>query len=86
MPTTVHIPERLLKRAAPVVRSRFSDIEPALSPDGRWLAYVSDESGQPEVYVQPFPDPGPRRQISTSGGREPLWAREQPEATLPRCP
>ena len=63
-------------RATPVVRSRFSDIEPALSPDGRWLAYVSDESGQPQVYVQPFPGPGRRHQISTNGGREPLWARD----------
>jgi Tol biopolymer transport system component len=63
-------------RASPVVRSRFSDDEPALSPDGRWLAYVSDESGQPEVYVQPFPAPGKRHQISNNGGREPLWARD----------
>jgi serine/threonine-protein kinase len=63
-------------RAAPVVRSRFSNFEPALSPDGRWLAYVSDESGQPEVYVQPFPGPGTRYPISNNGGREPLWARD----------
>ncbi len=63
-------------RATPLVRSRFSDIEPALSPDGLWLAYVSDESGQPQVYVQPFPGPGRRHQISTNGGREPLWARD----------
>ena len=63
-------------RATPVVRSRFSDVEPALSPDGRWLAYVSDESGQPQVYVQPFPGPGTRHQISPNGGREPLWARD----------
>ena len=64
-------------RTFPVVNSRFSDIHPALSPDGRWLAYVSDESGNRlEVYVQPFPGPGPRRQISTGGGREPLWARD----------
>ncbi len=63
-------------RATPLVRSRFSDIEPALSPDGRWLAYVSDESGQPQVYVQPFPGPGTRHQISNNGGREPLWARD----------
>ena len=63
-------------RATPLVRSPFSDVEPALSPDGRWLAYVSDESGQPQVYVQPFPGPVTRHQISTSGGREPLWARD----------
>jgi serine/threonine-protein kinase len=62
--------------ATPVVRSRFSDLEPALSPDGEWLAYVSDESGQPEIYVQPFPGPGTRHQISNNGGREPLWAHD----------
>ena len=45
------------------------------SPDGRWLAYVSDESGRDEVYMQPFPGPGGKRQISTEGGREPLWAK-----------
>jgi eukaryotic-like serine/threonine-protein kinase len=43
------------------------------SPDGRWLAYVSDESGQPEIYVQPFPGPGGKWQISTDGGTEPAW-------------
>jgi Tol biopolymer transport system component len=43
------------------------------SPDGRWLAYVSDESGQPEIYVQPFPGPGGKWQISTDGGSEPAW-------------
>jgi serine/threonine-protein kinase len=48
---------------------------PALSPDGRWLAYTSDVSGQPEIYVVPFPDAqGGRWQISTSGGAEPVWA------------
>ena len=68
--------EQTTWRATPLVRSRFSDLEPALSPDGRWLAYVSDESGQPQVYVQPFPGKGTRHQISTNGGREPLWARD----------
>ncbi|HEY5617869.1 MAG TPA: protein kinase [Vicinamibacterales bacterium] len=43
------------------------------SPDGRWLAYVSDESGRPEVYVQPYPGPGGKWQISTDGGSEPAW-------------
>jgi len=68
--------EQTTWRATPLVRSPFSDLEPALSPDGRWLAYVSDESGQPQVYVQPFPGPGTRHQISTNAGREPLWARD----------
>jgi len=52
------------------------DITPALSPDGRWLAYVSDQSGRPEVYVRPFPpaSSGAVWQVSTEGGTEPLWA------------
>jgi serine/threonine-protein kinase len=45
------------------------------SPDGRWVAYGSEESGQPEIYVRPFPGPGGRWQISTEGGVQPVWAR-----------
>ena len=46
----------------------------AFSPDGRWLAYVSDETGRDEIYVQAFPGPGGKQQISPEGGREPHWA------------
>jgi eukaryotic-like serine/threonine-protein kinase len=46
---------------------------PRFSPDGRWMAYVSDESGRPEIYVQPFPGPGGKWQLSTDGGIEPVW-------------
>ncbi|MEE8362052.1 MAG: protein kinase, partial [Gemmatimonadales bacterium] len=53
----------------------FEERGPALSPDGRWLAYQSDESGRYEIYVRPFPDAGQARwQVSTSGGEWPLWA------------
>jgi Tol biopolymer transport system component len=45
------------------------------SPDGRWLAYASNETGRPEVYVEAFPGPGNRYQVSADGGEEPLWAR-----------
>jgi len=45
----------------------------SLSADGHWMAYVSDASGRNEVYVRPYPGPGPALQISTSGGDEPLW-------------
>jgi serine/threonine-protein kinase len=54
----------------------FGEVSPAFSPDGRWLAYVSNESGTNEVYVRPFPGPGGRWQVSTGGGRLPLWSRE----------
>jgi eukaryotic-like serine/threonine-protein kinase len=43
------------------------------SPDGHWVAYISDESGRYEVYVQPYPGPGGKFQISTDGGTEPVW-------------
>jgi serine/threonine-protein kinase len=43
------------------------------SPDGRWIAYVSNESSRPEIYVQPYPGPGGKWQISTDGGIEPAW-------------
>jgi eukaryotic-like serine/threonine-protein kinase len=46
---------------------------PKFSPDGRWLAYASDESGRFEIYLQPYPEPGGKRQVSTDGGTEPVW-------------
>jgi serine/threonine protein kinase len=57
----------------PLIRSPFNQHDPRLSADGRWLAYVSDESGRPEVYVQRFPGLGAKWQISTGGGSEPVW-------------
>ena len=59
-----------------VVKTPFMDASPRLSPDGRWLAYTSDESGRTEMLVQSFPEPGGRTQISTSGGTEPVWSRD----------
>jgi Tol biopolymer transport system component len=53
----------------------FREGAPVFSPDGRWLAYVSDESGRGEVYVRPVPGPGEQFTISTDGGNEPVWAR-----------
>jgi Tol biopolymer transport system component len=47
----------------------------AFSPDGRWFAYASEESGQANVYARPFPSGGAAIQISTAGGQEPVWAR-----------
>ncbi len=64
------------KELRPLVIDQFNKTEPALSPDGRWLAYVSDETGRPEVYVQAFPNPGARYPISANRGREPVWSRD----------
>ena len=59
----------------PVVASPFSELHPALSPDGKWLAYASNESGTNEVYVRPFPEPGGGRwQVSNGGGSQPVWS------------
>jgi hypothetical protein len=59
----------------PFLRTAANERWPAFSPDGRWLAYASDESGRDEVYVQPYPGPGPRHPISARGGTQPVWAR-----------
>ena len=58
-----------------LVATGFEEYAPTLSPDGRWLAYVSDESNRPEVYVRPFPETQAAVwQVSSGGGRGPLWA------------
>jgi Tol biopolymer transport system component len=58
----------------------FDEFTPALAPDGRWIAYVSNESGQEEVYVRTFPDvTAGKWQISTDGGVEPVWSRNGQE-------
>jgi Tol biopolymer transport system component len=64
------------RRPRPLVQTRFIDAYPAISPDGRWLAYASDESGRTEVYVQPYPGPGSRQQVSANGGTGPAWSRD----------
>ena len=56
-----------------------SESQPAFSPDGRWLAYVSTESGRNEVYVRPFPGPGGKWQVSIDGGSDPAWSRTRRE-------
>jgi eukaryotic-like serine/threonine-protein kinase len=63
----------------PFVNSPFTEWAPAFSPDGRWLAYTSNESGNYEVYVQPFPGPGGKWQVSTGGGNSPRWSRNGKE-------
>jgi serine/threonine protein kinase/Tol biopolymer transport system component len=58
----------------PFLTTNADEYQPAVSPDGTMLAYVSDESGRLEVYVRPMPGPGARVQISTDGGAEPVWS------------
>jgi len=63
----------------PFVNSNFVETQPAFSPDGHWLAYMSNESGGFEVYVRPFPGPGGKWQVSTGGGFLPKWSRNGKE-------
>ncbi len=61
----------------PLLEGNYMKFYPQLSPDGRWMAYVSDESGQFEVYIRPFPDvDGMKSQVSTNGGCQPTWSRD----------
>jgi Tol biopolymer transport system component len=57
----------------PLTQTPESEMRPEFSPDGRWLAYTSDVTGRDEVYVQPYPGPGPRVQVSLEGGSSPAW-------------
>ena len=64
------------RRAAPLIKTMFDEQNAEVSPDGRWVAYQSNESGEYEVYVRPFPQvDGGRWQVSTGGGARPAWAR-----------
>lgn len=59
----------------PLDETKFAQGSPKVSPDGRWLAYCSSESGKPQVYVQAFPGPGAKIQVSNEGGTDPVWRR-----------
>jgi serine/threonine-protein kinase len=58
----------------PFLVTRYNERAPVFSPDGRWMTYISDESGRDEVYVRPYPGPGGQTTVSTEGGVEPIWA------------
>ena len=62
------------RKPAPFLTGAFSEYDPRLSPDGRYLAYVSNESGRDEIYVQSYPDRSEKWQVSTRGGNDPRWS------------
>ena len=64
------------RKPYPFVRSSFREWFGEFSPDGRWIAYESNESGRSEVYLRPFPGPGGKWQVSTEGGARPEWSRD----------
>jgi Tol biopolymer transport system component len=63
-------------KVVPIVDGPFNELRPSFSPDGNWIAYQSNESGRPEIYVRPFPGPGGKWQVSSSGGVEPEWSAD----------
>ena len=63
----------------PLVASKFNESYPSISPDGKWVAFVSDQSGQQEVYVRPLEGDGDQVQVSLAGGGEPVWAKHSQE-------
>jgi Tol biopolymer transport system component len=62
------------RQPIPIARTKFNERRPRFSPDGRFIAYESDESGGSEVYVQPFPPTGGKWQVSVGGGNEASWS------------
>jgi len=73
----LHNPEDM----RPFKNTAAAERQGALSPDGHWMAYTSNESGRPEIYVEPVPGPGGRRQVTSEGGEEPRWLRNGREIT-----
>ena len=67
---------RSAKLPRPLLVTRFYERGAVFSPDGRWLAFVTDESGRAEVYIQPFPGPGAKVPMSNNGGLQPMWSRD----------
>ncbi len=67
------------RKPSPVLKGDFIQDHSRLSPDGRWIAYTSQESGRREVFVQPFPPSGAKWQVSNNGGTEPSWRRDGKE-------
>ena len=68
--------------STPLIQTLDNEQQPAVSPNGRWIAYVSDRSGQREVYVDRFPNTGQRERVSTDGGRNPRWSTDGRELTF----
>jgi eukaryotic-like serine/threonine-protein kinase len=63
----------------PFVQTAFQERDGQFSPDGKWVAYQSNEAGHDEIYLQPFPGPGDRIQVSAGGGQQARWARNGSE-------
>ena len=67
------------QKPAPFIQTEFAETQGRFSPDGRWVAYASNESGQFQIYVQSFPSSGGKWQVSSGGGAQPQWRRDGKE-------
>ena len=67
------------RKPRPFVNGPFDELQGQFSPDGRWVAYQSNESGRFDIYVRPFPGPGGQWQVSTAGGVSPRWRADGKE-------
>ena len=73
------LPTKGERKPVPYLQTPFSEFHARFSPDGRWVAYTSDETGRPEIFVRTYPDSGGKWQISTNGGDHPQWSRDGKE-------
>lgn len=67
------------RKTSPFIQTEFLEVDGRFSPDGHWVVYTSNESGQPEIYLRQFPGPGGKWQVSTAGGFSPAWRRDGKE-------
>src|SRR5262249_41320951 len=67
------------RKPTPLLQAPFNELRAQISPDGKWIAYDSNETGRPEIYVRPFPSGEGKRQVSANGGMAPRWRRDGKE-------
>jgi Tol biopolymer transport system component len=70
------------RKPTPILKSRFNEGASQISPGGHWLSYSSDESGRSEIYVQSFPTPGSKYQVTTSGSLSSWWSKNGKEMLI----
>jgi Tol biopolymer transport system component len=77
LPDPLTLPRR--SKPFPFLRTEFRELFPQFSPDGKWIAFYSNDTGRQEIYVAPFPGPGRKVRVSSDGGVIPRWSRDRKE-------